>query len=65
MKLAYFDDYRLGVLRGGTVVDVSAVVKDIPHTGPHDLMSSLIAHFDSYRGRLEDAAAKGQGIPLG
>jgi hypothetical protein len=46
-------------------VDVSAVVKDIPHTGPHDLMSSLIAHFDSYRGRLEDAAAKGQGIPLG
>ena len=35
MKLLYFDDFKLGVLKDGDkVVDVSAVVQDIPHTGP-------------------------------
>src|SRR5260370_38412684 len=61
MKLLYFDDYKLGVLKGDRVVDVSSVVRDIPHTGPGDLINGLIARFDQYRGRLEDAAASGQG----
>jgi len=64
MKLIYFDDYRLGVVKGDAVVDVSAAVQDIPHTGPHDLMNGLIERFDQYRKRLEDAAARGQGVPL-
>jgi 2-keto-4-pentenoate hydratase/2-oxohepta-3-ene-1,7-dioic acid hydratase in catechol pathway len=64
MRLLYFDDFKLGVLKGDTVVDVSAVVADIPHTGPHDLITGLIERFDQYRGRLEQAAAQGQGAPL-
>ncbi|MEK9831828.1 MAG: fumarylacetoacetate hydrolase family protein [Rhodospirillaceae bacterium] len=64
MKILYFDDFRLGVLRGEEVVDVSAEVQDIPHTGPHDLINGLIARFDDYRARLEQAAADGAGIPL-
>src|SRR6266581_7154856 len=64
MKLLYFDDYKLGVLKGDRVVDVSSVVRDIPHTGPGDLINGLIARFDQYRGRLEDAAASGQGVAL-
>ena len=64
MKILYFDDFRLGVLRGEEVVDVSAEVQDIPHTGPHDLINELIARFDDYRARLEQAAADGAGIPL-
>ena len=43
MKILYFDDFKLGVLKGNDVVDVSDAVKDIPHTGPHDLISGLIA----------------------
>jgi 2-keto-4-pentenoate hydratase/2-oxohepta-3-ene-1,7-dioic acid hydratase in catechol pathway len=65
VKLLYFDDFKLGVLKGETVVDVSAVVKDIPHIGPHDLISGLIERFASYRGKLEEAAAKGSGVPVG
>jgi 2-keto-4-pentenoate hydratase/2-oxohepta-3-ene-1,7-dioic acid hydratase in catechol pathway len=65
MKLAYFDDYRLGVVTGDGVVDVSGLVKDIPHTGPHNLISGLIEHFADYRAKLEDTAARGQRIPLG
>jgi 2-keto-4-pentenoate hydratase/2-oxohepta-3-ene-1,7-dioic acid hydratase in catechol pathway len=64
MKLAYFDDYRLGVVTGDSVVDVSGLVKDIPHTGPHNLISGLIERFTDYRAKLEDAAARGQRIPL-
>ena len=64
MKILYFDDFRLGVLRGEELVDVSAEVQDIPHTGPHDLINGLIARFDDYRARLEQAAADGAGIPL-
>ena len=64
MKLLYFDDFRLGVLAGDTVVDVSAVVQDVPHTGPGNLMNGLIERFDDYRGRLEDAAGAATGVAL-
>ena len=61
MKLAFFDDFKLGVVKGDSIVDVSAVVQDIPHTGPGDLISGLIAQFDAYRGKLE-AASNGVGV---
>ena len=64
MKLLFFDDYKLGVLKGDRVVDVSSVVRDIPHTGTGDLINGLIARFDQYRARLNDAAASGQGAAL-
>ena len=64
MKLLYFNDFRLGVLKGDRVVDVTGLVQDIPHTGPHDLISGLIERFEDYRARLEDAAAKGDGVPV-
>ena len=64
MKICYFNDFRLGVVAGDTVVDVAALVADIPHTGPHDLINGLIARWDAYRGRLEAAAARGGGMPL-
>jgi 2-keto-4-pentenoate hydratase/2-oxohepta-3-ene-1,7-dioic acid hydratase in catechol pathway len=62
MRLAFFDDYRLGIVSGDTVVDVTDVVKDIPRLGPQDVMRGLIERFDSYKDKL--AAAKGQGKPL-
>jgi 2-keto-4-pentenoate hydratase/2-oxohepta-3-ene-1,7-dioic acid hydratase in catechol pathway len=65
VKLLFFDDFRLGVLAGDAVVDVSPVVRDIPHTGPHNLVSGLIERFADYRERLEDALRRGQGVPVG
>jgi 2-keto-4-pentenoate hydratase/2-oxohepta-3-ene-1,7-dioic acid hydratase in catechol pathway len=63
MKLLYFDDFRLGVLAGETVVDVTALVEDLPHRDTQDLMNGLIENFDKYRARIEEAA-KGNGVPL-
>src|SRR4030095_5660933 len=64
MKLLFFNDFKLGVLKEDNVVDVSQVVRDIPHTGPHNLISGLIERFADYRGGLEKAPAAGTGAPL-
>jgi len=64
MRLLFFDEFKLGVLKGDVVVDVSQAVRDIPHTGPHNLISGLIERFAQYRSALEQAAAQGQGVPL-
>jgi 2-keto-4-pentenoate hydratase/2-oxohepta-3-ene-1,7-dioic acid hydratase in catechol pathway len=64
MRIGYFDDYRLGVITGDAVVDVSAAVQDIPHTNPGNLMNGLIERFAAYRKKLEDEAARGKGQPL-
>jgi 2-keto-4-pentenoate hydratase/2-oxohepta-3-ene-1,7-dioic acid hydratase in catechol pathway len=63
VKLLFFDDFKLGVLNGNTVVDVSDVVRDIPRAGPQDVIAGLIERFADYRGRL-DNAAQNQGVPL-
>ncbi len=64
MKILYFNDFRLGILKGDLVVDVTDVVSDIPHTGPHNLISGLIEHFDQYKPKLEAAVKAGTGVPL-
>jgi 2-keto-4-pentenoate hydratase/2-oxohepta-3-ene-1,7-dioic acid hydratase in catechol pathway len=64
MRLVYFNEFRLGVLKDAAVVDVTDVVADIPHLSPQDLMRGLIERFDEYRPKLEKAAAQGKGVPL-
>lgn len=64
MKLLHFDDFKLGVLKGDTVVDVSDIANEVPHIGAHDRINGLIENFDAYRDRLEAAAANGTGVPL-
>ncbi len=64
MKLLHFDDFRLGVLQGDLIYDVTDIVQDIPHIGPHDLINGLIEQFEEYRAALESAATAMQGIPL-
>jgi 2-keto-4-pentenoate hydratase/2-oxohepta-3-ene-1,7-dioic acid hydratase in catechol pathway len=64
MKLLFFDDFKLGVLKGEMVVDVSDVVRDIPHPGPGNLISGLIERWADYKGRLEAAVNQGKGVPV-
>jgi 2-keto-4-pentenoate hydratase/2-oxohepta-3-ene-1,7-dioic acid hydratase in catechol pathway len=56
MKLAYFDDFKLGVVIGDEIADVSEAVSGIPHVGPHDLISRVIERFSDYRNAIENAA---------
>jgi len=65
VKLLFFDDFKLGVLKGDAVFDVSHAVRGIPHSGPHDLIGAVIARFDEHKERLEGAAARAEYVPLG
>jgi len=64
VKLLYFNDYRLGVLKGDQVVDVMSAVSDIPQCKPGDIINGVIENWDVYRPKLEQAAAQGQGVPV-
>jgi len=64
VKLLFFNDFKLGVLKGDMVVDVSDKVLNIPHTGPHNLISGLIEHFDEYKGSLQQAANRRKGVSV-
>ena len=64
MKLAYFDNFQLGILTDKGLVDVSHIIMDIPHTNPGNLMNGLIENFENYRSKLETAAENGVAFPL-
>jgi len=64
MKLLFFNDFQLGVMKGDNVVDVSEVVSDIPNLEPQQLISGLIINFASYREKLEAAVRAAEGVPV-
>ena len=64
MKLLHFNDFRLGVLKGDQVIDVTPVVANVPHVGPGDRMNSVIANFADLRPRIEAAVAAGSGVSV-
>ena len=65
MRLCFFDDHRLGVIKGDRVHDVSTVLGQLPaHRYPYPRYDALVAALPELRGALE-AAATGNGVPLG
>ncbi|HTR85763.1 MAG TPA: fumarylacetoacetate hydrolase family protein [Reyranella sp.] len=64
MKLCYFNDFRLGVVKGDQVVDVTDAAKDLPHRDTRDLIAGVIEHWDKYKPRIEAAANSGKGVAL-
>src|SRR3954466_10707583 len=65
MKLMFFDDFKLGVLKGDAVVAIDDLVTQLPHTGPHDLINAVIGHFATLRAKIEAAVAGRAGVPVG
>ena len=65
MKLVFYDDFKLGVIKGDNIVDVSGAVSSITHTSPQDLINRLIENFPQHRGRLQAAVDQGTGVPIG
>lgn len=64
MKLLFFNNFQLGALKQGNVIDVSDVVADIRHTEPQQLISGLISNFSDYRQKLEEVIGASIGVPL-
>ena len=65
MKLVYFNDYKIGVIKGHSVVDITDLCSDIPHIDRRTLMNGLIAHFEEYREKIEiGITSKNEETPL-
>jgi 2-keto-4-pentenoate hydratase/2-oxohepta-3-ene-1,7-dioic acid hydratase in catechol pathway len=64
MKLLFFDDFRLGVLKGQRVVDIGETVKDIPHGHPGELINGLIARWDEYKEAIKTTVGRNMGVEL-
>ncbi len=63
MKLVRYDGYRIGVVRGATVVDVSDIAGATAQEWPPVTMNRLIADFATLRPRIHAASSK-PGVPL-
>jgi len=64
MKLVLFgDDYKLGVLQGENVIDVSQITQDIRYFSPQEMMNIIIGNFDKYRSQIEAITSNGGGTP--
>ena len=64
MKFLYFNDFKLGVLKGGNVVEITDLLSDIPVRDSRDLINGLIENFDKYKKTIEDYVAQNDGIAL-
>jgi 2-keto-4-pentenoate hydratase/2-oxohepta-3-ene-1,7-dioic acid hydratase in catechol pathway len=63
MRLARFDNDRIGVVRGDNIFDVTEVAGARPGEWPPVAMTRLIAQFSEYRQKMMRAIS-GPGIPL-
>ncbi len=59
MKLAFFNDYQLGVITGNEIVDISDALSDISYHTPQELIQMVIEDFDNLRSIIVDAAENG------
>ena len=64
MKLAFFDDYKLGVVVDDKIIDVSSATKGIKALGPQDVIRGVIEQWSTYKDKLAKAAKKGKAKPL-
>jgi len=64
MKIMLFNDYRIGIIKGEGLVDITSVVANIPHHGIGDLMNGMIGSFDQVKPRIEKFVETGKTVPI-
>ena len=64
MRLAVYDDNKVGVIKDGRLVDVTDLVGAGPEEWPPVAMTRLIVGFPRQRSRLEEALRNRPGAPL-
>ena len=64
MKLLFFNDYRMGVLVDGQVMDVTATLQHVGIKPPQTLMEEVIEDFASFRPKFQEIASRETGVPM-
>ena len=64
MKLVLFNEYRLGVLRDGRVVDAMEAVAGLQLRRPQDLVEEVINRWDELKPKIEASIQGKEGVAL-
>ena len=64
MKLAFFNDYQLGVINGDQIVDVASALGGISYHSPQELIETLIKDWDNVQPQIAEAAEGNAGTAL-
>ena len=65
MKLALYNDFQLGVIKGDHIADAMAAVAGMSFRRPQDMIEEIIINWEEMRPRIEDAVDGQEGVPLG
>ena len=64
MKLVLFNDYRLGVLQNGNVVEVMASLDSLHFHKPQEMVEGLILGWDQVQPKIEQEIQRKEGVPI-
>ncbi len=64
MRLALFDDYRLGVVEGDQLADVTDALEEHDTEWPFVFVPRMIMHFDRVRPRIEEMLPRARRVPI-
>ncbi|MQF82684.1 fumarylacetoacetate hydrolase family protein [SAR202 cluster bacterium AD-802-E10_MRT_200m] len=64
MKLVFYDDYKLGAVKGNSVVDLTEVLEKTQNLSPQDRLNDLIENFVAYRDKLERTIEQNSGVSI-
>jgi len=64
VKLAFYNNYTLGVIDDGNIMDASTAVSDVTPCNPQALLETVIGNWDTYGARIADATQGQSGVSL-
>jgi 2-keto-4-pentenoate hydratase/2-oxohepta-3-ene-1,7-dioic acid hydratase in catechol pathway len=64
MKIASFDDYRIGVVDGDTVRDMTSALPEFLSQLPRQRVNWLVSHWAELRPKFADVRNSGRALPL-
>ena len=64
MRFAYFNDFRLGVLKSNNIVDITEHLSDIPVRDTRDLINGLIENYGKYKDSIQQFVSDSDSIPI-
>ena len=65
MKLAFYDDFKLGVIRDDRIANAMSAIMGMSFRRPQDMIEEVIINWDEMRPRNESAIQGQEGLPLG
>jgi 2-keto-4-pentenoate hydratase/2-oxohepta-3-ene-1,7-dioic acid hydratase in catechol pathway len=64
MKLAFFNDYQLGVISDNQIVDVASALGDVSYHSPQELIEMIIKDWGNLQPQITQAAEGNEGVAL-